>query len=101
MSLSMYGVAMPTFMQTLTALSGILAKADAHCAAKKIDPSVLAQTRLYPDMFTLTRQVQTACDFAKNTFARLGGIDAPKFPDDEKTLDELKGRVARTLDFLK
>jgi len=100
MSLSMHAVAVPTFLTTLGALAKILDKAAAHCAAKKIDPAALLTMRLYPDMFTFTRQVQLACDFAKNTIGRLTG-EPPKFPDEEKSFDELKARIARTVDYVK
>ena len=100
MSLSMHAVAVPTFLTTLGALSKILDKAAAHCTAKKIDPAALLTMRLYPDMFTFTRQVQLACDFAKNTIGRLTG-EPPKFPDEEKSFDELKARIARTVDYVK
>jgi uncharacterized protein len=100
MSLSMHAVAVPTFLNTLGALSKILDKAAAHCAAKKIDPAALLTMRLYPDMFMLTRQVQLTCDFAKNTIGRLTG-EPPKFSDEEKTFDELKARIAKTIDYVK
>lgn len=101
MPLSMYGASVPAFVRTLTALSNVLDKAAAHCAAKKIDPSVLLTARLYPDMFPLARQVQVASDFAKNTVARLSGVEQPKFPDEEKTFDELRARIAKTLDIVR
>src|SRR3989440_8979923 len=100
MSLSMSSVSVPTFQQTLGALSKILDKAAAHCAAKKIDEAVLLQTRLTPDMFPLVKQVQLTCDFAKNTLGRLTG-EPPKFPDEEKSIDELKARIAKTIDYVK
>ena len=79
MSLSMHAVAVPTFLTTLGALAKILDKAAAHCTARKIDPAALLTMRLYPDMFTFTRQVQLTCDFAKNTIGRLTG-EPPNFP---------------------
>lgn len=96
MSLGMHAASLPVFDRMLGNLAGILAKADAHCAAKKIDPAVLCQARLFPDMFPLTRQVFIAGDFAKNTAARLAGVDAPKYDDVEATLAELKARVEKT-----
>ena len=84
----------------MTALSKILDKAAAHCAAKKIDQAVLLQTRLTPDMFPFVKQVQLACDFAKNTMGRLTG-EPPKFPDEEKSLEDLKARIAKTVDYVK
>jgi len=100
MSLSMSTVATQSFLQTLGALSKILDKAAAHCAAKKIDQAVLLQTRLIPDMFPFVKQVQITCDFAKNTLGRLTG-EPPKFSDDEKSLDDLKARIAKTIDYVK
>jgi uncharacterized protein len=99
MSLSMSTVGTQSFLTTLGALSKILDKAAAHCAAKKIDQAVLLQTRLTPDMFPFVKQVQITCDFAKNTLGRLTG-EPPKFPDDEKTLDDLKARIAKTIDYV-
>ena len=101
MSLSMYRASVPGFMQTLNALSMILDKAEAHCTLKKIDPAVLLQTRLYPDMLPFSKQIQLACDFAKNTVARLSGVDLPKFQDHEKTIPELKARIAQVIDAIK
>jgi hypothetical protein len=89
-----------SFLQTLGALAKILDKAKAHCAAKKIDEAVLLQTRLTPDMFPFVKQVQITCDFAKNTLGRLTG-EPPKFADDEKSLDDLKARIAKTVDYVK
>lgn len=100
MPFSMYAASVPAFVQALSALSAILDKAAAHCAAKKIDPAALTTARLYPDMFMFTKQVQLACDFAKNGVGRLIG-EPPKFPDEEKTFDELKARIVKTLDYVK
>lgn len=101
MSISMYRASVPAFVQILTALSLILDKAAAHCASKKIDPAVLVNARLFPDMLPLSKQVQIACDFAKNTLARLSATETVKFADDEKTLDELKARIVKTLELVK
>ncbi|MEJ1160435.1 DUF1993 domain-containing protein [Prosthecomicrobium sp. N25] len=101
MSLSLHTASVPVFVRSLEALSAILDKAAAHCVAKKIDPAVLGATRLIPDMFALSRQVQIACDFAKNGAARLAGDEAPKYDDTEKTIEELKGRIERTVAFVK
>jgi uncharacterized protein len=101
MTLSMYQASVPVFLRTLAALSGILDKAAAHAAQRKIEPSVLLNARLFPDMFAFLRQVQLAADFAKGAGARLAGIDVPKFADTESAFDELKTRIAKTADFLK
>ena len=83
----------------MKALSGILDKAAAHAAARKIDPSVLLLARLSPDMFTLTRQAQIACDFLVRTSARLSGAEMPKMPDTETSFDELKARIEKAISF--
>lgn len=101
MSIDAYSVSVPVFIRSLEALSRILDKASAWAAARRADPVVIGQTRFIPDMLPLTRQVQTACDFAKNATARLAGVDAPRFEDTEASLDDLKARIARTLEFLR
>jgi hypothetical protein len=90
----------PDFIRTLTALSGILEKGAASAQARKIDPLVLTSARLAPDMFPLTKQVQIACDASKLGFARLSGMEAPKFEDTETTFEELQTRITKTIDFL-
>ena len=84
----------------LGSLSGVLAKADAHAVACKIEPNVLLQGRLYPDMFPLLRQVQVACDFAKSVSARLAGVEVPSFEDAEQTFSDAQARIAKTLTFI-
>src|SRR6185312_10391294 len=93
--------ALPTFDIGLNALSAVIDKAASHAAAKKIEPATLTAWRLAPDMFAFARQVQTACDQAKNGSARLAGVEPPKFEDNEKSFDELKARIAKTVAFLK
>ncbi|MEQ1715080.1 MAG: DUF1993 domain-containing protein [Hyphomicrobium sp.] len=98
--MSMYQASVPAFQKHLHAIDGILDKTAAHAAAKKIDPAVLLSSRLYPDMFELTRQVQATTDFAKAASARLAGLAVPSMPDTETTIAELKERIAKTLAFL-
>jgi len=100
MTLSMYQASAPRFTHMLKSLSAILDKAKAHAEAKKIDELVLTSARLYPDMLALTSQVQIACDSAKGAVARLSGVEIPKHEDTEKTFDELKARIAKTLAFI-
>src|SRR4029453_14634603 len=100
MSLSMYQASVPVFVQVLAALAKVLDKAEAHAAAKKIDPAVLLGCRLAPDMFPLTRQVQTVCDMAKGASARLSGTEVPSWPDNENTFAGLKDRIGKTVDFV-
>jgi len=96
----MYQASTPRFANILRNLSAILEKAEAHCTAKKIDPSALTTYRFFPDMFPFTRQVQIACDSAKGAVARLAGVDIPKHEDTEQTFADLKARIAKTIDFL-
>ena len=100
MAISMYSQTVPVFTRLLTNLSAILDKAAAHCAERKIDPAVMLGLRLFPDMFSLTRQVQLATDFAKGATARLSGQEVPKYEDTEATFDELKARIAKTIAFM-
>jgi hypothetical protein len=99
--MSMSNASIPVFEIGLNALSTILDKAETYAAAKSIDPTVLLSARLFPDMFAFTRQVQSACDQAKNGGARLIGIDPPRYEDNEKTIAELKARIAKTVAFVK
>ena len=100
MSLSYFDASIPVFTQYLHSLDAILDKLVTQAESRKIDPSVYLSMRLYPDMFALTRQVQICCDFAKNTVARLAGLEAPKHADDETTVDGLKTRIAKVLAYL-
>jgi hypothetical protein len=90
----------PRFAHMLKNLSAILAKAQAHCEAKKIDPLVLTSCRLFPDMLPFTRQITIACDTAKGAVARLASVEIPKHEDVEKTFEELKARIAKTVQFI-
>jgi hypothetical protein len=101
MAISMYRASVPLLVQMLSSLSGVLDKGAAFAAAKKVDPSVLLNARLAPDMFPLTRQIQIATDFAKGVPARLSGQEPPKYADDETTFDQLKARIAKTIAFVK
>jgi len=92
---------LPTFEITLNALSAVLDKAEAFAKAKKIDAAVLLRTRLAPDMFDLTRQVQIATDQARRGAARLAGVEPPSAPDNETSIAELKDRIAKTVAFVK
>ena len=100
MTSPLYTASIPVFKQMLGGLSGVLAKADAHVAAKKIDPNALLQARLFPDMFPLLRQVQVATDFAKSVSARLAGVDVPKLDDNEQTFADLQARITTVLTFI-
>jgi len=100
MQISMDQASAPRFVNSLKNLSAILDKAQAHADAKKIEPKVLTAARLFPDMFAMSRQVQSACDTAKGAVARLAGVEVPVHEDTEQTLEELKARIAKTIAFI-
>jgi hypothetical protein len=100
MSLSMHQASVTVFKRMLPALAAILDKAEAHAVSRKIDAAALLGARLFPDMFSFSRQVQLTCDFAKFCCARLAGVEAPKHEDNEASFAELKARVAATLAFI-
>jgi hypothetical protein len=99
-SISMYQAAVPTFVRALTSLADVLAKAEAQAAAKKIEPRAYLEARLFPDMFTLTKQVQIASDSAKGGVARLAQQQPPAFEDNEASFAELIQRCRKTVDYL-
>lgn len=100
MSLSLYQASIPVFVRMFGNLSTILDKAAAHAEAKKIDPAVLVNARLAPDMHPLVRQIQIACDAVKGCAARLAGADVPSFADTETSIPELQARIRKTLAFI-
>ncbi|MBB2496208.1 DUF1993 domain-containing protein [Aquipseudomonas ullengensis] len=100
MSLSMYEASIPVFSRVLTNLSAILGKAAAHAESQGIDPAVLINARLAPDMFPLSRQVQIATDAVKGAAARLAQVDTPSFADTESSFADLQERVAKTQAFI-
>jgi uncharacterized protein len=99
--MSMSTASIPAFEIGLNMLSALLDKTQAYAEARKVDAAVLLNSRLFPDMFPFIRQVQSACDQAKNGGARLAGVDPPRYEDNEKTIDELKARIAKTIGFVK
>jgi hypothetical protein len=101
LTLSLRTVAIDSFVGMLGDLSNVLGKGAEHAKAKKFDEAVLVGARLAPDMYSLAQQVQTACDSAKNGTARIIGKEPPRHQDNEKTIDELKARIAKTVDYLK
>lgn len=100
MTVSMHAASVPVFKQFLGSLATLLDKAQAHAVEKKIEPEVLLQARLYPDMFPLLRQVQIACDFAKGVSARLADAEVPVYDDSERSFEQLQALVAKTTAFI-
>jgi hypothetical protein len=101
MSITMYQASVPQFIRMLGNLKGILDKAAAHAAARKIAETVILDARLFPDMFPLTRQVQIATDFARGTGARLAGVEPPPVEDNERSFAELAARVDVAIAYLR
>lgn len=100
MTITMHEIAVPSFRKHLEALDAILDKAAAYAEARKIEPEALLMARLYPDMYTFKKQVQSACDFAKLSVGRLAGLTPPVHDDSEMTFSDLKRRIAETLSVL-
>ncbi len=98
--MSLYDHSIPVFMHGLTALAGVLAKAEDFCAERKIDPAVLLNDRLAPDMFNTIRQVQIATDHARRAPARLAGVEPVSMADSETSFAELQDRIAKTKEVL-
>jgi uncharacterized protein len=99
--MSFYDAVVPAYLQMLNSLTGLLNKAEAHCEAKNIQPEVLLGARLFPNMLPLSKQIQLACDFAAKGCARLTHSEVPSAADTEKTFEELRQRLAKTIDYVK
>jgi hypothetical protein len=100
-------VAISMFDQTVSAMSrmllnldAIVSRAEKYAEEKKIDPDVLIQARLYPDMLPFVAQIRIATDMAKGAAARLSGAEMPKWPDDEVTFDDIHARIRKALNYL-
>ena len=100
MSISMHSASVPIFVRLFGNMLNWLDKAEAHAAARKFDPNVLLTARLAPDMLPFVKQVQIGCDAAKFGVARLAGVDAPKFEDNEASIAELRERIRKTIDYV-
>jgi hypothetical protein len=100
MAIDVYDQVVPVMQRMMANLSAILQKAEGYAQARKIEPATLLQARLYPDMFTFTRQVQIASDFVKSTPSRLAGVDVPKWDDTEQSFGELQARIQRAVDYI-
>jgi hypothetical protein len=96
----MYQASVPTMTRALNNLAAILDKADAYAETKKIEPGVLVNSRLFPDMFPLVKQVQIASDISKGGAARLAQVEPPAFEDREATIPDLVARLRKTVAFL-
>jgi hypothetical protein len=100
MTISMHSASVPVFARQLNALLGLFDKAQAHAEARKFSPDNYLALRLSPDMLPFTKQIQIACDMAKGCVSRLAGVESPKWDDNEATLDDLRARIRKTVDYL-
>src|SRR5215216_1392063 len=100
MNISMHAMSHGVFKKALTQLLLVMEKGVASAKARSFDTSILVNARLAPDMLPLAKQVQLTSDFAKNSMARLAGVDPPKFEDNETTMDELFARVRKTVEYI-
>ena len=100
MTISLSSASLPIFTRMLGNLNHFLDKAQASAESRKFDVGVLLQARLAPDMLPFTTQVLIACDTAKLAVARMAGVEAPRYEDNEKTVAELKARIEKTLAFM-
>lgn len=101
MSLSMYQASIPVFIRMLTNLSECMKKGEAFATAKNFPSENLVNSRLAPDMFPFSRQIQIATDVARRCAARLAGVEPPSVEDNEKSMDELQARIQTSIDYLK
>ncbi len=97
---TIYESTVPVLIHNLSNLANLLKKGESYADSKKIDHAILINARLFPDMFPLSKQVQIATDMAKGAAARLGGVDIPKFEDNERTFEELQERISKTIKFI-
>lgn len=100
MTISMFQASVPVLIHSLKNLIVILQKGESSAIARKIDPTVFIQSRLYPDMLPLDKQVQIASDIARRGVARLADLEAPMLEDTETTFPELVDRLQKTIVFL-
>jgi hypothetical protein len=100
MTISMHAACVPVFTRQLNGLLNWLDKAEAHAKARKFDTAVYLQARFAPDMLPFVSQIRIASDTCKGAVARLAGVEIPKFEDNEATLDELRQRIRKTLDYI-
>jgi hypothetical protein len=100
MALNMYAASVPLFARMLGNLLPIFDKAEAYAKDRKFDPKVLVGARLAPDMHPLSFQIQSATDRSKFAAGRLTGQAFPSWPDEEKTMDDLRDRIRKALDYL-
>ena len=99
MPLSMHSASVPVFVRMLNNMLAWLDKAEAFASARKFEPNNYLGLRLAPDMLPFARQIQIASDTSKNCVARLAGVEPPKWADDEATLDELRGRIRKSIEY--
>lgn len=100
MTISLYDLTVPVFLRNFKAMSAFLAKGETWATEQGVDPADLLGARLFEDMAPLTGQVQRACDSAKFTIVRVGGIENVAMADEETSFADLQDRIARTVAFV-
>jgi hypothetical protein len=100
MAITLYSGFVPVCLQLLGGLKTVLQKCEAHTTEQKWDPAVVLNLRLFPDMFTLERQVRQVCNHSLGA-ARVAGVDLPSLPDQDNSFAEVQSRIDKTVDFLK
>jgi hypothetical protein len=98
--MNLYDATIPVFTKLLNQVETWLDKAVAYAGERKFDPETLLVARLAPDQYSLLRQIQSACDQAKYTVAKLTGKEPPSHPDTEKTLPEVRARLQAVAAYL-
>jgi uncharacterized protein len=98
--LSIYDATIPSLKRALSNLAAILKKGEEYADAKEVEHQVLLNSRLFVDMYPLTRQVQIATDMSKGAGGRLAAIEIPKYEDNETSFAELQARITKTIAFL-
>ncbi|KAF2658668.1 hypothetical protein K491DRAFT_713377 [Lophiostoma macrostomum CBS 122681] len=100
MATSLYTTTIPAYIHALHNLSALLTFAEEHAAKNNIDPQTYLDARLYPDMQNFVFQIYRVTDYPRWTPLRVAGAERLSIPDVEKTYDELRARIAKTIEYL-
>jgi hypothetical protein len=100
MSITMHSASVPIFERMLGNMLTWLDKAEDHAKKKGFDSANYLGLRLGPDVLPFSRQIQIASDACKGCLSRLSGQEAPSWADDEASLDELRARIVKTIEYV-
>ncbi len=98
--MSIYNATVPQYTKMLRNLDAWLVKTIEHAEALDFDVNQFVACRLAPNQFNLARQIQSTCDTAKFGVSRLTGGTPPSHADNETTIDELRARIASTIEYI-